>query len=90
MPFLITLLNNIAAGLTAVFSAFCWIRSSRATVKHPHAKQDGIFHDGSVSLDGMDFFPTARLQGTWNKRAAFAAGLAALCQGAAAGLSAFV
>jgi hypothetical protein len=89
MNFIITLLN-IAAGLAAMLSAFCWIRSSRVAVKHPHAKQDGIFHDGSVSLDGMDFFSTARLQGTWNKLAAVAAGLAAFFQGAAAGLSALV
>jgi hypothetical protein len=63
MNLLITLLN-IAAGLIAMSSAYCWIKSSRVSVKHPHAKHDGIFHDMSVSLDGMDFFPTARLQGT--------------------------
>jgi hypothetical protein len=89
MTFLIMLLN-LSAGLTAMISAYCWIKSSQAAVAHPHAKQDGMFHDGSISLDGMDFFPTARLQSTWNKRAALAAGVAALCQGAAAGLSALV
>jgi hypothetical protein len=88
MGFAVALLN-IATALAAIASAFCWYRSSTTTVPHPHANKDGVYHDGTISLDGNDLFATSRAQGLWNKRAAKTASLAALLQAFVAGLSAW-
>jgi hypothetical protein len=54
-----------------------------ARVRHPHAKKDGIYHDGTVCVDGADFFATAKAQARWNTAAAVFAAMTALCQAAA-------
>ncbi|ONN64868.1 hypothetical protein BTM36_19760 [Herbaspirillum sp. VT-16-41] len=58
-------------------------------VPHPHAKQDGIFYDGTISVDGSDFLATAKAQAKWNRSAALIACIAALFQATVAGISAF-
>ncbi|WP_156173780.1 hypothetical protein [Cupriavidus basilensis] len=64
---------SIAVVVFGAMSAYCWLRSARARVQHSHAKDDGIFHDGSIGVDGTDFFATAKAQGMWNTRAAYLA-----------------
>jgi len=85
------ILLNIVTGLFAIASAFCWYRSSTASVKHSelHDERDGVYRDATVVLDGNDFFATTRLQSVWNVRAARFAAYAALAQAIVAGLGAF-
>ncbi|NQE51861.1 hypothetical protein [Herbaspirillum rubrisubalbicans] len=85
----LVVLLNIATAIAAIVSAFCWQRSCTVSVPHAHAKKDGIFHDGTICVDGNDFLATAKSQANWNRRAAFVACFAALFQAGVAGISAF-
>lgn len=77
--------------MLAIASAFCWYRSSRVTVEHRDLRNapDGGYRDGTVVVDGNDFFATSKLQSVWNKRAAGLAAFAALAQAVVAGIGAF-
>jgi hypothetical protein len=85
------ILLNIITGLLAIASAFCWYRSSTASVKHEELadEPDGGYRDGTVVQNGNDFFATNKLQSKWNKRAAGFASFAAIAQAIVAGLGAF-
>jgi hypothetical protein len=85
----VIVLLNIATTMAAIASAFCWQRSCVVTVPHAHAKHDGIFHDGTISVDGNDFLATVKSQSKWNRSAALIACFAALFQAGVAALSTF-
>lgn len=77
---MIKAIADILTVLLGCTSAFCWWRSAVAKVPHAHCSNDGIFHDMSIAVGGVDFLATATLQAKWNRRAAIVASTAALSQ----------
>jgi hypothetical protein len=63
-----------------VVSALCWWRSSLVTVPHAHAKGSGLYHDGTIAVDGADLFKTLRAQARWSRWGATLATLSAIAQ----------
>lgn len=80
---------NVGALVLGCLSAYCWLRSSIASVRHPHAKHDGVYADGSVCIDGQDLLSTVKAQSRWNRAAAALAAMTVMCQVAVA-LSAYM
>lgn len=77
---------TVVTVILGVVSALLWWRSATVAIPHHHAKQDGIYHDGSISVAGLDFLQTATAQARWNKWAACTAALAALFQAVVAAI----
>lgn len=69
------------AAFAAIFAALLWYKASAAEVPHdpddPGDKAVVIFRNGDHQ---WDVIRTAELQTRWNKRAAFAASIAAILQ----------
>ncbi|MBB4709781.1 hypothetical protein [Xanthomonas arboricola] len=72
---------SYASAFAAVIASFLWYKASATEVSHdpddPHDKAVVIFSNGDHQ---WDVIATAELQTKWNKRAAFAASMAAIIQ----------
>ncbi|MBJ9594163.1 hypothetical protein [Burkholderia seminalis] len=80
-------LLNIASAVAAFTAALLWYLSTRVEVEHvePSADENGLI-GGSLSIQGsngrlVDPFATGMKQARWNRWAAGAASVAAVCQG---------
>ena len=69
---------NIAAAISSLVAAFCWLQSTRVRVPYQDIKD---FSSAAIVLDdGTEVIETARQQTKWSKWAACAASISALCQ----------
>ncbi|WP_432262967.1 hypothetical protein [Cupriavidus sp. TMH.W2] len=67
---------NVGTIVFGAASSYCWVRSASARVPHAHASGDGMFHDGTIAVDGADLVGSLKLQAKWNTRAAICAAVA--------------
>ena len=81
------LLNCISA-LGAFVAAIFWYFSATASVPPNNQPDSDGWIQGGIEVDGKDFIASALAQQNWSRRGAYAAALAALCQGIAMGLAA--
>lgn len=83
-------LLNITSAVAAFIAALLWFLSTRVEVEHvdPPADENGLIGASlSIQYDNgklVDPFATGMKQARWNRWAASAASIAALCQGFAA------
>ena len=87
---MVTDILNILSALAAVAAAILWFRSATITVAanmelDEHGFSGSVIGDGS----GNDAIKTALEQSRWSKKAAIAAGMAALLQAGVALMSVF-
>jgi hypothetical protein len=69
---------NVASMTAAAVAAYLWFRSTKAKVL-PEERPDGTGNP-ELTVDGILFVESTKLQSLWNKRAACAAALSALFQ----------
>ncbi|UJB19191.1 MULTISPECIES: hypothetical protein [Lysobacter] len=70
---------NVLSCASAYLAAFLWFKS--AVAKVPHVEGNGGTGNPEIIVDGYRFIESAKLQAIWNRRAALAAGFAAIFQG---------
>ncbi|WP_310639105.1 hypothetical protein [Burkholderia gladioli] len=88
----VVILLNVGATVFSFAAAGLWLASTWITRKHvPKVDANGWTEAAVIETDSrgrhIDPFASARAQGVWNRWAAGAAGVAALCQGLVALLS---
>jgi len=71
--------NGIAAG-AAMVSAGLWFGAAKIRISVWGDVPNRVASDAQIVVDDIDFFATVAEQARWNRWAALAAGVAALCQ----------
>lgn len=76
---------NVASAIAACTAAGLWWKSAAVKVPYDEKIPSGLNVDCLIDLnDGTDFLRTVIASALWSKRAAFAAGVSAAIQAAAA------
>ena len=88
--FHIPTLLNYASALSALVAAALWYLSATAKVPPNNQPDKDGWIPASIEVDGSDFIASAVKQQQLSRKGAYAAAIAALCQGLSTGLLAMV